>query len=310
MQKSLKSISSNIRFNITQPGVLQLINILFSYCSTTTEGGAIYLNNNLLSLNCLFSSFSNCNANDRGGGICSHNSNTSILKSNCFFNCSSLNCNSIMYRGMGYSISKIEYNLTDDFSPYFSKLSNTIHSLNNILINQINCSYSIIDGDSSNFRIGGYKNSYCIFSQFSNSIGTSIFTCYFYSKNLLINLNYLNFINNTYSVGLIQIDRNISNPLIQNCNFNINSIKSIIELKNGGSGFPFFENCFFNIPFNLSYHSLINTINNSFNNININYHSIEFLNTYQCWNGSMFNYTNFYIPHFYLTILIQFIIIF
>ena len=285
MLKSLKSVSSNYTFICENIGILQLINILFSFCSSNTQGGAVLLKNPSISFYSLFSSFLSCKSVQLGGAICSLNSNLSLYKSNCFLNCSSAQCNSIVYRGGSYNINEVQFNLTDEFCPYLNLMSTNLVVDNIVIVNYFNCSYSYTSYYSSNLRIGSLIKSTCFFSQFVHSKGPAIFGTHTKINNQIIELVYLNFINNTFTNGLFEIYFGNCYPSISFSNFINISTNFLTYSLESGSGYPIFNNCKFDILFNENFHQSISISNNYFNIIILDKISMELYNTKDCWNG-------------------------
>ena len=68
-------------------------NCVFRYCSSSSNGGALYFSNSVYKLLIEQSSFISCRTDQKGGGICSY-SRQCVLSRICGFNCSSTNSSS------------------------------------------------------------------------------------------------------------------------------------------------------------------------------------------------------------------------
>ena len=292
MTITLKTIFNGLTLKPNIIGKIQITNTIFNYCSSLTDGGAIFIDQISLTLILILSSFYKCNSEEYGGGLTVKNSNFSFIRSNCFELCTGKFGQSFCFRIGSWNVGSIYFNLTIENVNSISTQSSFILSQQFIYIQQNNISNSKTSIEYSGLAIGNIKNfEIGKFCQIINCTGTAFLSFYFFNINNTQKISNFNFINCNSNNGWIEIRNKEGYPLIENSYFNNINIGSLYCYYNNNKGFINFLNCKFSINYNEFYHLNLNN-SNIFNNYNTLF--ITFFNSNECWEGNyhLDNYTN------------------
>ena len=285
----VKTIFYQNTLNFIKPSSIQIISTIFSFCSSNSFGGGIYIKNSQLNISLYYCSFENCSAigtNIYGGGIYCEDVFNFKSHSLCFKYCFAERGNGFWLFDLNTNNKYIEFNFSDELNPslclagslIYSKLK-LIYSNNNLTKTQCNIYSSLYLGCATSSNIAIYNNIY-------NCSGKGFLGFYSSGISLTNTFKYFNFIKNNPIINsgwLTFIDSRTIN--LEECIFLFNSQEKIIFDQNSNSGLLYFYNCNFDIEYNYTLFIKCQIFNCNFL-INSNSHEINLLNTFLCWNNN------------------------
>jgi len=215
--------------------------------------------------------FYNCSSTSQTGGMHIQNGKLAIVNSTCFKDCKSPTINSFEIWGAAeYCLEKGYMEFISDFSPYETFICSVVYNSSPFTLKNTNVTNSFSSSYTAGIEIGCSKSVILMsYSQISNSIGKTFFGSLSPAANVNQHIITVNMINTSAHSACIGIRHNSVTLSFYYCY--VSNLKSLPMLYLWSiTGSISFDSCFFDIPYQNSIHSEINTINNVFSHVTYN----------------------------------------
>jgi len=247
-----------------QPGNLHLDECQFIGCSSDYGGGLCVSNSGLILL-LSFCVFDSCSSTSHGGGLVIDYSKSAKMIGNTFLNCRGVYTNGYFCDGGPRDLLLIEMNQTTDYCPYLTVCGAYLSGTNHANCNNNNHSYSNTNQHSSGAFYGsGCSETVCQYCLVFKSTGTSFFGVRDRNSDITNVFERINFINNSASIGWIELHHTPIYPKFDKCCFLHNTGTGVYRVTATTGGSPSFNKCYFSIPYNPIDHSIIPNEQNTF----------------------------------------------
>jgi len=246
------------------PGELIISQSKFYQCSSDYGGGMRISNPNLIAV-LTFCIFVLCTSTSYGGGLAIDYSTLSKINSTVFTGCVGKFVNGYFCDGGVKDLLTIEMNQTSDYCPSetacCSCLGGTLHA---ICISN-NHSFSNTNSHSSGAFYGsGTSEIVCRYCLLFKNNGPSFFGVRCKYDGIVSVFELMSFINNSASIGWIELHYTILKPVFEKCCYIYNTGVPIFRITYTSGGNPSFLHCVFSMEYNPSAHSVISRENNLF----------------------------------------------
>jgi len=247
-----------------QPGNLHLDECQFIGCSSD-YGGGLRVSNSGLILLLSFCLFDSCSSSSHGGGLAIDYSESAKMIGNSFLNCGGLYSIGYFCDGGVKDLLLIEMNQTTDYCPKLAGSSSYLSGTNHANCNDNNHSYSNSNQHCSGAFYGsGSSETVCRYCLIFKSTGPSFFGVRDRYSDITNVFESINFINNSASIGWIELHHSTIYPKFLKCCFLHNTGTGVYRVTSTTGGYPSFNQCYFSIPYNPIDHSIISKEDNTF----------------------------------------------
>ena len=275
----VKTLITQERFTFSSNNHFQIINTIFSSCSYSGWGGAVYVAGSELNISFFYCTFDKCSTSDHGGGFSTRLSNFVVIHSTCFSNCFG-RCPGYLIHSLWSDVikhSKIE--LTAECNPHLTSAPSSAITMNSLVYKNNNVSQGNSNELGSSFGIGCSNNGVVAeYNNFGNSKGPTLFGFITKSSDTFNSLFNLNLINHSLSSSWFY-EFSLRKIHFENCLF----IEfSNIQISSSSSEYNF-SKCYFDKFYSSIFFVNYNT-NGCYFNVSFNLYSINILNTKNCWN--------------------------